>query len=272
MRKAVAEEAPGLARKFVALVKLVRDAGPSVVAFSGGADSSLLAYVASRIHPETLCAVACSETYTVEERARAKAFAKSHGLNFVEIKTKELADPKFRANPPDRCYFCKTEMVRTMRELAQKRGLDNVLYGENASDADDHRPGRRAMREWKALSPLAEAGLTKEDVRGVSKALGLDTWDMPSNACLASRFAYGCEITPDRLKDVAAVERKLRSLGLEPVRARVHGDLLRIEVGDVSKANLAKLSRLAKSFKKLGFAYVALDLEGYRTGSMNEIL
>ena len=272
MMRRVRRRAPALAPKFEKLCRAIERAGPSVVAFSGGVDSSLLAYIASRIHPETLCAVACSETYTAEERGRAKAFAKAHGLEFVEIRTKELANPQFTFNPPDRCYFCKKEMARTMRELAAKRGLQNVLYGENASDAGDHRPGRRAMREWKALSPLAEAKLTKDDVRGASKALGLDSWDLPSNACLASRFAYGTEITAGGLKEVAAVERKLRSLGLSPVRARVHGDLLRIEVGSVASADLKKLSRLARGFKLLGFKYVTLDLEGYRTGSMNETL
>jgi uncharacterized protein len=163
-------------------------------------------------------------------------------------------------------------MVRTLRELAQKRGLENVLYGENASDSGDHRPGRRAMREWNALSPLAESGLSKDDVRLISKALGLDTWSLPSNACLASRFAYGGEITKEKLKSVAAVERRLHGLGLAPVRARVHGDVLRIEVGDLSKVDVVKIAKLTKGFKKLGFAYVALDLEGYRTGSMNETL
>jgi uncharacterized protein len=269
---AVRKSAPRLRRKLGALLSILNDAGPCVVAFSGGVDSSLLAYVASAVHPETVCAVACSETYTPEERRMAKSFAERHSLNIVEIRTKELANPEFAANNPDRCYHCKLEMIVGLRDLAAKRGLHGVMYGENFSDANDRRPGGAAMRERGALSPLAEAGLTKEDVRAVSKALGLGTWSMPSNACLASRLAYGEAITPDRLRCIAAVERKLRSMGLEQVRARVHGDLLRIEVGGVEGVDIKRLAEAAKGFKKLGYIYVTLDLEGYRTGSMNEAL
>ncbi|MFH0815764.1 MAG: ATP-dependent sacrificial sulfur transferase LarE [Methanobacteriota archaeon] len=270
LESAVSKRAPGLAGKLSRLVEILSKSSPAVVAFSGGADSALLAYVASAVDPKTLCATAVSETYTPGELASAEEFAREHGLRHERVATRELKDPKFRANPRDRCYHCKKAMLEELSGLAGEHGCKAVLYGESMSDMRDFRPGRKAMKEAGARSPLAEAGLTKEDVRKLSKALGLKTWDRPSNACLASRIEYGMELTPELLARIGEAESMLHMEGCAQVRVRVHGSLARIELGAGCKLSHRKLAAIAKRIKKLGFAHVTLDLEGYRSGSMNE--
>ena len=267
MRVKVRTGASALAPKFERLVAILDELKPSVVAFSGGVDSSLLAYVASAVDARAVCVTASSETYTASELRAAKDFANRHHFVLKVVKTGELQNPKFLANPRDRCYHCKKEMLAELKKLAKGR---TVLYGENASDSKDFRPGKRAITEAGARAPLAEAGLSKADIRKLSKALGLETWDMPQNACLASRFEYGMEITKEGLAMVSTAEELLRRSGFSNVRVRLHGRIARIEISDVGKASVKKLASIAKKIKGLGFIYVTLDLEGYRTGSMNE--
>jgi uncharacterized protein len=270
VKSAVAKRAPSISGKLARLVEILRDASPSIVAFSGGADSSLLAYVASAIDPNAVCVTAVSETYTPDELASAEEFAREHGLTHIRVTTLELKNPKFRSNPRDRCYHCKKAMLEELDRLATENGCKAVLYGETMSDMRDFRPGRKAMKEAGARSPLAEAGLSKDEVRKLSKAMGLKTWDRPSNACLASRIEYGMELTPELFAKVAEAESLLRKAGCAQVRVRVHGSLARIELGEGCKISQKKLAVIAKKIKGLGFSHVALDLEGYRSGSMND--
>jgi uncharacterized protein len=270
LTNAVAKRAPSLSGKLVRLVEILRDAAPSIVAFSGGADSALLAYVASAVDPKTICVTAVSETYTQDELAAAEEFAREHGLRHIQVKTLELNNPVFRSNPRDRCYHCKKAMLEELDKLATDNGCKAVLYGESMSDMRDFRPGRKAMKEAGARAPLAEAGLSKDDVRKLSKAMGLKTWDRPSNACLASRIEYGMELSPGLFAKVAKAETLLRKAGCAQVRVRVHGSLARIELGAGCKISQMKLAVIAKQIKGLGFSHVALDLEGYRSGSMND--
>jgi len=270
LTRAVAERTPGLSGKFTRLADILRDTSPAIVAFSGGADSSLLAYVASAVDKKNMCVTAVSETYTPDELASAEEFAREHGLRHARVTSMELKNPLFKANPRDRCYHCKKAMLEEMDRLATENGCKAVLYGETMSDMRDFRPGRKAMKEAGARSPLAEAGLTKDDVRKISKALGLDTWNRPSNACLASRIEYGMELTPELFAKVAEAESLLRKEGCQQVRVRVHGSLARIELGEGCKVSQKRLATIAKKIKRLGFSHVALDLEGYRSGSMND--
>ncbi|MEW5937549.1 MAG: ATP-dependent sacrificial sulfur transferase LarE [Candidatus Thermoplasmatota archaeon] len=261
---------PSSVEQLEALLALLREHSPAAVAFSGGVDSALLAYLASRIEPRTLCVTASSETYTEEEMERAKRFAERHGLRHMVIETREMEDPLFIANTRDRCYHCKRELFRMLREAAAADGLSAVLYGANRDDLCDHRPGHRAAEEAGAFAPFIAAGMGKEEIRRISRALGLETWDLPQSACLASRIPYGQELTREILSAVADAERLLRDAGHRQVRVRAHGSLARIEIADGEAIDLSVLRAIAKEMKPLGFTYVTLDLEGYRSGSMNE--
>ena len=247
-----------------------------VVAFSGGVDSSLVLAVAQeRLKEKCLAATATSETYSHKELDAARAFAQRIGAEHCVFATSEIEIDGFRENPPDRCYFCKRELFSKLRELARERGLANVVDGANADDRHDHRPGLRAGAELGVRSPLAEAGITKDEVREISRALGLPTWGRPARACLASRFPYGSEITADKLVQVAAAEEALDSLGFTQYRVRHHGDVARIEVPADEVARLVEpetREKVIAEVKRAGFTYVTVDLQGFRSGSMNEIL
>lgn len=248
--------------------------GGLLVAYSGGIDSTLLAVVAHEVlGPRTVAALASSETFPAHEAEAARALAQHLHLDLVEVHTDEIADPLFRANTPDRCYHCKTELFGVLRQEADARGLALIADGSNADDLADHRPGRRAAAELGIVSPLQHAGLTKDDIRSLARDLGLPNWDKPSMACLASRFPYGDEITAEKIARVARAEAVLRVAGVARFRVRAHGDVARIEV-DPSEAELAWAARqvVSEGVKQAGFAYVTLDLDGYRTGSMNEVL
>jgi uncharacterized protein len=250
--------------------------GKVLVAFSGGTDSTLLLKVAADALGDGVLAVtASSRTYPGREIAAARRLARDFGVRHRVIHTRELDNPRFRANPPLRCYHCKRELFETLRRIAREEGLRHVLDGSNRDDGSDYRPGARAGRELKVRSPLREAGLTKAEVRLISRSLGLSTWDKPALACLASRFPYHHPIDENSLDQVGRAEDALRRLGFGLFRVRHHGTIARIEIapGDIGRlldgALRAKLSRRLKS---LGYTYVALDLDGYRTGSMNETL
>jgi uncharacterized protein len=260
--------------KYDLLCARVANLGSVLVAFSGGADSTLLAVASHAVLGDsTLAVLATSDTYPETEVAQARRIADELGLRLHEVDTHELTDPRFRSNPADRCYYCKLELFSMLRTVADARGLRYIADGSNSDDLADHRPGRRAAREYDVVSPLQDAGMSKGDVREVSRMLGLPTWDKPSMACLASRFPYGDEITEDGLQRVAHAEDLLHALGLRQFRVRSHGDVARLEVEPAEMQRTWEMrDRIVESLKSAGFAYVAQDLEGYRTGSLNETL
>lgn len=247
-----------------------------IIAFSGGVDSSLLFKVAVDVLGDKVMAVtADSETYPPHELEQARELAVQLNANFQVIKTEELTNPVFAQNPPNRCYFCKQELFGKLVALAEEKGYAYVLDGANADDAADFRPGMQAARELGVQSPLKEAGLTKEDIRTLARQYGLANWDKPSFACLSSRFPYGHSITPQKLDQVAKAEDTLRNLGFRQFRVRHHGDIARLEVEltDLSRLLEEPLKQtIIKTLKEIGFHYVTIDMEGFRSGSMNEVL
>ena len=264
-----------LQAKRVSMETILRDLGSAAVAFSGGVDSTLLLAEACRVlgTDKVLAVTADSETYVAEERDRARDIARHLGAEHVLVETRELDIPHFRHNPPNRCYYCKRELFSTVRRLADERGLAAVCDGANADDPGEHRPGLRAAAEMGVRSPLKEAGFTKADIRELSRQLGFPTWNRPAMACLASRFPYGAEITPEALERVAAAEKILRELRFDGCRVRDHGTIARIEVAPADIGRLAgHRERIVRELKALGYTYVALDLEGYRPGAMDETL
>jgi uncharacterized protein len=247
-----------------------------LVAYSGGVDSSfLLAVLAEVTGKKALAVCAKSEVYPETELVRARKLAKKLGVEFKIIKTRQLSIPGFSDNPVNRCYYCKKDLFSRLKKTAAKRKIKHVLDGSNYSDKDDFRPGAKALKELGVRSPLKEAKLTKDDVRLLSKNMGLKTWDKPSFACLASRFPYNYRITSAKLKMVRLAEDFLFGKGFRQARVRHHGDVARIELlpADISRAASKSMRcEIAKKFKKLGYKYVTLDLQGFRSGSMNEVL
>ncbi len=258
------------------LRKIVGDLKSVVVAFSGGVDSSLVAKICFDVLKENAMAVtARSETYPDFEFEDAKKLAKEIGIRHMTIDTSELAIEGFADNPPNRCYFCKTELFEKLRDIAKQHGFIHVADGANLDDTKDYRPGLEASRELNVKSPLKEAGMTKEDIREVSKMLKLSTWDKPAYACMSSRFPYGQPITEEKIGMVSEAEKYLRGLGLKQFRVRHHETIARIEVlaEDIDLlTNPSIRDKLTAKFKEIGFIYVTLDLEGFRSGSMNEVL
>lgn len=254
----------------------LRETGSAAVAFSSGVDSTFLLHVAHEELGDRVVAVTVrSHTFPKRELDEAVALCRAEGVRHEIIDSDELAVPGFAENPPDRCYHCKKAIFGKIIALAQANGLAAVLEGSNVDDDGDYRPGRRAIVELGARSPLHDAGLTKAEIRELSKEMGLPTADKPSFACLASRFPYGERITAAGLERVERAEQWLSGagLGLSQLRVRSHGDVARIEVSPADIPRLAaRAAEIAAAFKSLGFAYVALDLQGYRTGSLNEVL
>jgi len=251
--------------------------GGALVAYSGGVDSALLLKVAAQELPrdKLLAVTACSETYPKTEIEQATMLAAQLGVAHEVMETAELGLERFAANPPDRCYHCKQELFGKLLARARERGLQWVCDGSNHDDLGDWRPGMKAARELGIRSPLQEAGFTKTEIRALSRELGLETWDKPSYACLASRFPYGERITPQALSRVEAAESFLRDLGFRQIRVRHHGEMARIEVEPREIARLADPAlreRIEARLRELGYTYVAADLRGYRSGSMNETL
>ena len=269
------EHAHALA-KLERLRERLRVVGSAVVAFSSGVDSTFLLRVAHEELGERVVAVtARSHTFPKRELDEAAAFCRAEGVRHEVIDSEELDIPGFAENPPDRCYHCKRELFGRLLAFALENGLAAVLEGSNIDDDGDYRPGRRAIRELGIVSPLHEAGLTKAEIRALSREMGLPTSDKPSFACLASRFPYGERITAATLARVEKAEQWLldAGFGMRQLRVRSHGDMARIEVPSDDIPRLAaRAAEIAAAFKDLGFAYVTLDLLGYRTGSMNETL
>ena len=247
-----------------------------MVAFSGGVDSSYLAWAAHRaLGDDCLSVTAVSPSYPDSHRAMAEQIVEQFGLRHRFVDTHEMERSAYRANAPDRCYHCKSELFETMDRLGAELGFDRVSYGVNTDDTSDYRPGQRAADEHGVMAPLQEAGLSKQEIRDLSRAAGLPTADLPASACLSSRLPYGTEVTVERLRQVEKGEEVLRALGFRQVRLRHHGELARVEIDPVElpRAFEKKMAeRIVRAIKPLGFRYVTLDLEGYRMGSLNEVL
>jgi uncharacterized protein len=266
-----------VASRYRHLRSILHEMGTVALGYSGGADSTLLLRVAAdELGSQAVAMIGRSETYPTREFEEAMALAAGMGVKVVVVRTEETDVVKFRENPPDRCYFCKTELFGKLREVAKKEGIAWIADGTITDDAGDFRPGMRAKTEQNVRSPLLEAGFSKGDVRELSKHLGLSTWDKPAFACLSSRFPYGTAITRENLTRVDQAETYLRDQGFRCYRVRFHDDrTARIEVGPEEISRLVEPSfreALVAHLKELGFTYITIDLQGYRTGSMNEVL
>ena len=266
-----------LASEFARLKEILLDMRSALVAFSGGTDSTLLLKVAKDILKDrVVAALATSPLYPEREEEAARKIAASLGVPLRCVPSGEMEIGDFVANTPRRCYFCKIELFGTLMEVALQEGLAWVADGTNVDDSGDYRPGRIAAKELGIRSPLAEAGMTKEHIRELSRALGLPTADKPAMACLSSRIPYGTTITPEIIAQVGRAEEILMNMGVSHVRVRHHGDLARIEIGveeDIPRLVAPDLRyRIVDEFRALGYTYITMDLEGYRTGSLNEVL
>jgi len=264
-----------LRQRLAACRDRLRSIGRLAVAFSAGVDSTfLLALAVETLGSENVLAVmGISPSLAARERASGAELARKIGAELVEIDTCELDDPNYASNPTNRCFYCKQDLLTRVAELARQRGYDTVATGANADDTGDFRPGLQAGKQLGAVCPLMEAGLTKDDIRAASRAMDLPTWDKPAMACLASRIPYGQPITAERLARVEQAEYVLKDLGFATCRVRDHDTVARIEVPPDDVPRIAELGdRIAPALKRLGYTYVTVDLQGFRSGSMNETL
>lgn len=247
-----------------------------LLAYSGGVDSTfLLKILKEEIDQDVLAITACSETYPVSEIKEAETIAEDIGAAHILINTDELSNPRFSSNPENRCYFCKKELFERLKEIADISGIEWIIDGSNLDDDSDHRPGRIAAEELGVRSPLKEVGLTKDEIRKASKAKKLPTWNKPAYACLASRFPYGTELTKENLSRIETAEQAMKKLGFNQIRIRHHQDIVRIEINqdDISRfLDTGIRSKIIDELRGLGYPYITLDLDGYRSGSMNETL
>jgi len=250
--------------------------GSAILAYSGGVDSAYLAWAARQALGDKMLAVlADSPSLGEYQRQHAIAFARTFAIPLEVIRTEEFDNPAYVANAPDRCFHCKDELFGKLAEMARQRGFAAIIYGANADDVRDFRPGHRAAAEYGVRAPLLEAGLTKAEIRQLAKEAGLPVWDRPASPCLSSRIPYGTPVTIGKVKMIENGEDSIRALGFREFRVRHHGDLVRIEIApeELEKALNPQITQiLADIFKKLGYKYVTLDLEGYRSGSLNEVL
>lgn len=273
LRTSRAADPAEAARKREALRELLREMGGLVLGYSGGVDSAFLAKVAQEtLGDRAVAVVALSESYAEREREAALDLARDIGIRLRAVRTDELANPEYAANPTDRCYHCKNELFVHLRQVADELEIPWIAYGAIADDLGDHRPGARAANEWDARAPLQEVGLWKSEIRLLSRELGLPTWDKPSLACLSSRIPYGTPVTAELLRRLDKGEEFLHDLGLRQVRVRHHDTIARIEIdrsefGHMLESDMPE--RITARFKELGYTYVTLDLGGYKSGSLN---
>ena len=260
-----------------AIGQILEQLGSVIVAFSGGVDSAYLAVAATRFLGEdrVLCVTADSPSYPTRHRELATRIAREFHLRHEFLTTSEIAQPEYRANPSNRCYYCKQELFTRLAGLARERGLAAIVDGNNADDRGDYRPGRQAAREHGVRSPLDDAELTKVEIRELSRRLGLPTWDQPASACLSSRIPYGSEVTVEKLRMIEQAEEALHAHGFRQCRVRHHDESARIELPSGEMARVFQDGRrdaIVRDLKAIGYRYVSLDLQGYRTGSLNEVL
>jgi uncharacterized protein len=250
--------------------------GRVIVAFSGGTDSAYLAWAAHRaLGPNAVAVTADSASLPESHKRDAEAFVKELGIAHEYVATREFDNPDYLRNSPDRCFHCKDELFTRLEEIGRERGYQHIIYGVNVDDLGDYRPGQGAAAQHQVAAPLADAGLTKAEIRELSRLAGLPTWDRPASACLSSRIPYGTAVTIQNVKTVETGEEEIKALGFRQFRVRFHGEVVRIEIAreEMARALTMEMAqRFTSIFKGLGFKYVSLDLEGYRQGSLNEVL